>query len=324
MATALNYGRSQKTSVKDEVTPVRLNSTYRDANNWSPAHIYHEISGYTKLSDINKKVNVVEALQDFWQMKQARGADLKNGALVIYESVPSSCPPYVCYVTLPGGSCFGSFQNCPTKAEARRSAAKIALMNSVFNEHPSRKITDEFITKAIDEAQQAFQGNDPSPQAEAEAGPSTGIGAFRFMLESNLGKTMLEFQELMTVFQLLHWNGSLKAMRERQCSRQEVVEHYSKRPLDDDMRSQMALDWIARGQETPGIVEGELRMAEHEIESARMAGRELRFPKEKKDILMLAASQMNSNNSSNGRDPQIIINDLAKRGGGGGNISAAI
>ena len=52
---------------------------------------------------------------------------------------------------------------------------------------------------------------------------------------------MLEFQELMTVFQLLHWNGSLKAMRERQCSRQEVVEHYSKRPLDDDMRSQMVI-----------------------------------------------------------------------------------
>lgn len=55
-------------------------------------------------------VNVVEALQEFWQMKQARGADLRNGALVIYESVPSSSPPYVCYVTLPGGSCFGSFQ----------------------------------------------------------------------------------------------------------------------------------------------------------------------------------------------------------------------
>lgn len=42
------------------------------------------------------------------------------------------------------------------------------------------------------------------------------------MLETNKGRTMLEFQELMTVFQLLHWNGSLKAMRERQCSRQEV------------------------------------------------------------------------------------------------------
>jgi LIX1-like protein len=52
--------------------------------------------------------------------------------------------------------------------------------------------------------------------------PSTGIGAFKFMLEANRGRSMLEFQELMTVFQLLHWNGSLKAMRERNCSRQEV------------------------------------------------------------------------------------------------------
>lgn len=55
-------------------------------------------------------VNVVEALQEFWQMKQSRGAELRNGALVIYESVPAQSPPYVCYVTLPGGSCFGSFQ----------------------------------------------------------------------------------------------------------------------------------------------------------------------------------------------------------------------
>ena len=54
-------------------------------------------------------VNVVEELQEFWQMKAARGASLKNGALVIYESVPASAPPYVCYVTLPGGSCFGSY-----------------------------------------------------------------------------------------------------------------------------------------------------------------------------------------------------------------------
>lgn len=89
-------------------------------------------------------------------MKQSRGTELRNGALVIYESVPGASPPYVCYVTLPGGSCFGSFQNCPTKAEARRSAAKIALMNSVFNEHPSRKITDDFIEKAVAEARASF------------------------------------------------------------------------------------------------------------------------------------------------------------------------
>lgn len=97
-------------------------------------------------------VNVVEDLQEFWQMKQARGAEMKNGALVIYESVPSSSPPYICYVTLPGGSCFGSYGSCPTKAEARRSAARIALMNSIFNEQPSRKITSEFIEKAVNDA----------------------------------------------------------------------------------------------------------------------------------------------------------------------------
>lgn len=43
-------------------------------------------------------------------MKQTRGVELKNGALVIYESIPSNSQPYVCFVTLPGGSCFGSFQ----------------------------------------------------------------------------------------------------------------------------------------------------------------------------------------------------------------------
>ena len=63
-------------------------------------------------------------------------------------------------------------------------------------------------------------------------------------------------------------------------------------------------------------------MAEHEIESARMAGRELRFPKEKKDILMLAASQMNSSNSStNARD---LHNDSDFNKRGSTNISAAI
>ena len=45
-------------------------------------------------------------------------------------------------------------QVCPTKAEARRSAARIALMNSVFNEQPTRKITQEFIDNAISEASQ--------------------------------------------------------------------------------------------------------------------------------------------------------------------------
>ncbi|KAK7098908.1 hypothetical protein V1264_003125 [Littorina saxatilis] len=246
------------------------------------------VNSFAKHTHGYGRVNVVEALQEFWQMKLERGADLKNGALVVYESQPTTTPPYVCFVSLPGGSCFGSFQNCATKAEARRSAAKIALMNSVFNEHPSRKISDEFVDKAVGDAISTFKGS----SADIED-PSTGIGAFKFMLEANKGRSMLEFQELMTVFQLLHWNGSLKAMRERNCSRQEVLAHYSHRALDDDMRSQMALDWIAREQETPNIISQELDVAERELESARLAGRELRFYKEKRDILVLALSQIN-------------------------------
>jgi len=243
-------------------------------------------SGAVMHGNMNVKMNVVEELQEFWQMKAARGASLKNGALVIYESVPAAAPPYVCFVTLPGGSCFGSYGVCPTKAEARRSAARIALMNSVYNEQPGRRITHEFIDGSVSQASHGFG-------MQRNVGENrTGIGAYRFMLVQSLGKTMLEFQELMTVFQLLHWNGSLKAMRERQCSRQEVVQHYSHRALDDDMRSQMALDWIAREQEIPGIIARELNLAERDLEQARLAGRELRFPKEKKDILMLASNQV--------------------------------
>ncbi|XP_064201705.1 LIX1-like protein [Anguilla rostrata] len=518
------------------------------------------------------RVNVVEALQEFWQMKQSRGADLRNGALVVYEMVPSNNPPYVCYVSLPGGSCFGSFQFCPTKAEARRSAAKIALMNSVFNEHPSRRITDEFIEKSVSEALASFNVSSPPPplpplrsfsladddDSENDDGGSGddtddcygGIGDYEIddddiddvddgggsgdeddsgdgidddddeddsggsggddiddddddsgsgddddedesdslphtvptpdipahtpdtghpcptlsqhrtslphtvptpdipaphrpntrppcptpsQHQTSLHHTVLTpdipaphypntgppcttpsqhqtpcptpsqhqtslhhttslphtiptpdlpaphcpdagppcptpsqhqtslhhtvptpdlpaphypntrppcttpsqhqtslphtvptpdlpaphrpdaghlvqerawfligclFQELMTVFQLLHWNGSLKAMRERQCSRQEVLAHYSHRALDDDMRTQMAADWVNREQGVAGTISRELAATERELEQARMAGRELRFHKEKKDILMLAVGQLGNANAA--------------------------
>lgn len=112
------------------------------------------------------------------------------------------------------------------------------------------------------------------------------------MLEANKDRTMLEFQELMTVFQLLHWNGSLRAMREQQCSRQEVVAHYSARTLDDVMREQMAREWASREREAVakggGVLRSELARAELELQTARLAARELRFPKEKRDILLLA------------------------------------
>lgn len=60
------------------------------------------------------------------------------------------------YLTTAACSPLTVWQFCPTKAEARRSAAKIALMNSVFNEHPSRRITDDFIEKSVSEALASF------------------------------------------------------------------------------------------------------------------------------------------------------------------------
>jgi LIX1-like protein len=69
-------------------------------------------------------------------------------------------------------------QNCPTKAEARRSSAKIALMNSVFNEHPSRRISDEFIEKAVNEARASFKGDGGADDDES-ADDTGGVGAFR-------------------------------------------------------------------------------------------------------------------------------------------------
>lgn len=36
----------------------------------------------------------------------------KTDGLLLYESAPTPGPPFVCYVTLPGGSCFGNYKVC--------------------------------------------------------------------------------------------------------------------------------------------------------------------------------------------------------------------
>ncbi|NWH89315.1 LIX1L protein, partial [Aegithalos caudatus] len=56
----------------------------------------------------------------------------------------------------------------------------------------------------------------------------------------------------------------------------------------------MALDWVHRERGVPGALSRELAAAERELEQARLAGKELRFHKEKKDILLLAAGQLGS------------------------------
>ncbi|XP_056602512.1 protein limb expression 1 homolog [Triplophysa dalaica] len=236
-----------------------------------------------------KDLNVVGMLHKFWEQKQVKDVMMDTENLVVYESVPSPSQPYICYVTLPGGSCFGNVKYCHSKAEARRDAARIALMNSTFNELPCRRITPDFISLSVKEAVSTTSGN----IADA-SDPSTSIGAYCLMLELNTGRTMLEFQEIMTVFQLLHWNGSLKAFREMRCSRQEVILYYSQQRLNELTRSHMALDWLQKERQSPGLLSQELQLAMKELGEARRAGRELRFYKEKKEILSLALSHANA------------------------------
>lgn len=237
-----------------------------------------------------KDLNVVGMLHKFWEQKQVKDVMMDTENLVIYESIPSPSPPYMCYVTLPGGSCFGNFKYCYSKAEARRDAARIALMNSTFNELPCRRITPDFISHSVEEAVSSTTSGNIADASD----PSTSIGAYCLMLELNTGRTMLEFQEIMTVFQLLHWNGSLKAFREMRCSRQEVILYYSQQRLNDLTRSHMALDWLQKERQSPGLLSRELQLAMKELGEARRAGRELRFYKEKKEILSLALSHANA------------------------------
>lgn len=62
------------------------------------------------LCSLSFSVNVVSMLQEFWESKQQQRATFPSEGVVIYESLPSPGPPFVSYVTLPGGSCFGNFQ----------------------------------------------------------------------------------------------------------------------------------------------------------------------------------------------------------------------
>ncbi|XP_019387958.1 PREDICTED: protein limb expression 1 homolog isoform X1 [Crocodylus porosus] len=252
-------------------------------------HIIAQVLPHRDPALVFKDLNAVVILQEFWESKQKQKAVFPNEGTVVYESLSSPGPPFVSYVTLPGGSCFGNFQSCLSRAEARRDAAKVALINSLFNELPCRRITKEFIMESVREAVSSTSGN-----LKDADDPSTSIGAYHYMLESNIGKTMLEFQELMIVFQLLHWNGNLKALRETKCSRQEVISYYSQYSLDEKMRSHMALDWIMKEQESPGIISQELQLSLRELEEARKAGQELRFYKEKKEILSLALTHLYS------------------------------
>lgn len=226
----------------------------------------------------NGTVVASDALQEFWDMKLSRTSDAKSPANLLYETeieILRGKKRYICYVTLPGGSCYGSSSLSYTEKEARESAAKVALMNSVFNEHPSRQISSDLIDKILSSV-----ASDKSASKKNSC-----LAAFRAMLLTSKGQSLLTFQEIMIIFQLLHWNGNLKEMKRRQCSREEVISRYAGSTMDQKMRDGMVRDWTSRELKLPGVVQSELSIAEEAMRHCREVGTDLRFAKEKREIL---------------------------------------
>ena len=54
----------------------------------------------------------------------------------------------------------------------------------------------------------------------------------------------------------------------------------------------MALRWTAVERRDPGRIRAELGKAEVELEGARRRGRELAFPRLKRDVLQMASHQL--------------------------------
>lgn len=78
-------------------------------------------------------------LQEFWESKQQQQrTTFSSEGLVVYESMPSSGPPFVSYVTLPGGSCFGNFQ-------VRTAKPLLVKDNWARAELPSHKVAVTFL-----------------------------------------------------------------------------------------------------------------------------------------------------------------------------------
>lgn len=56
------------------------------------------------------KSNLFDMLQDFWLMKMSQQDPTGISNQIVYEFIEKPSAPYVCFVTLPGGACFATFQ----------------------------------------------------------------------------------------------------------------------------------------------------------------------------------------------------------------------
>jgi len=85
----------------------------------------------------------------------------------------------------------------------------------------------------------------------------------------------------------------MQLMSRHGASRQQVLNAAStRRWFTEDSRSEMALTWIAIERQDPGTVVSELAKATSELAVAQQCGRELAFPRLKRDVLRLAANSV--------------------------------
>ena len=107
-------------------------------------------------------LQVVEALQELHSLKaglfnspQHQTPAKLDNATVTYEIIQTNFKQseFIAFAALPGGSCYGSLQACPTRGEARRSAACVALVHAAWNEIPSKILTDSNIDGLVKVAQ---------------------------------------------------------------------------------------------------------------------------------------------------------------------------
>lgn len=68
----------------------------------------------------------------------------------------------------------------------------------------------------------------------------------------------------MTISQIFHWKGSLKALCATKDSQQEVISYYLQYSLDEERNGHLTLDQIMKEQEQ--------QMALGELEEAKKAG----------------------------------------------------
>ncbi|KAM9250358.1 LOW QUALITY PROTEIN: protein limb expression 1 homolog [Cariama cristata] len=157
--------------------------------------------------------------QELWESKQKKKAVLPSEGIVVYESLSSLGPQFVSYITLPGGSSFGNFQSHLNRGEAR-DAEKMALINSVFNELPCHSFSREFIMESVQETVSSASISDDISLEDHQGKIfyEDFVDRIVWVLKSQSLMSMLPFQDLMIIFQLLHWNGSLEALHETKCS----------------------------------------------------------------------------------------------------------